>query len=411
MFARPSPPSALLVLVSCAALGSAACAGAAAAAGAPITYDDGKKRETEQLKPFKVTLAHSRDVIEVDALVEPKVTVDEEGGTKVDITYAKDEPPLQCLVAPRFVTAGALLRNVANSLLSTSKPKGYLIGVAGTPQAPSLSMKMLLEVPEDGKAVLVEWKVALAYFGSGTVLCQTATVGYDGTLQRIFDKLRQSSFAKTKDAPVYADLSVAKKGDFVVGFEWTRAYAEAGELRTVAYTSVFGMGTEGFLGVDQVIAETTSDKGELLVHIHASDSRTSAQTLTIRSSTASDSKIRSSKGAVFELTIGEEEAKGSVDGLPTSVLQRANTLKRVAKGSPRPGVLRVTDVGGGVASGNIVTIKDVAVTREGERSVILAESDGHMRCEVDDDGRCSKYSKGSLTFERLARFGQFPKVP
>lgn len=388
---------------------SSACGGAhsadsaGATDGSALTYDEGKKRETPKLSTYKVALVDTGETIEVESLWEPKVSADKEGGTKIDLGYAKDEPELQCLVAARFVTAGALLRNVANSLLSTSKQKGYEVHVGGSPKAPAISMNMLLEVPEDGKAVLVEWKMALAYVGNGTVLCQTATVGYNATLKRMFDKVSQVSFKGQPDSPVYADLGIAKKGEFVVGFEWTRTYAEAAELRTVAYTSVFGMGAQGFLGVDQVIAETTSPKGEVLLHVHASDSRENAQKLTLRAEPSASSP----KNGVFELANGDDETSGKTRGLPTSFFQNASTLRRIAKGAPKPGVIRTTDVG----TGSLVSIKDVPVTREAGRSVVLAESDGHARCEVDEDGRCTKYSKGSITIERIARFGQFPKVP
>lgn len=408
-----APPATARAHLLCAVL----TVSAVACGGVPhlsLPYDDGKKRETPELSSFQVKLTGadlSEDTIEVLGLAEPKVVREKDGSTKIDIRYAKEEPDLQCLVTKRFIAAGAQLRSVATTLLATSQQKGYAIRVGGTPKTPTVSMNMLLEMPEDGRAVLVEWKAALAYSGKSTVLCQTATVGYDATIQRIFDKLVLGSFAREADAPSYADLSVAKKGNFVVGFEWTRAYAEAAEIRTVVYTTIFGMSTDGFVGTDHTVSETSTDKGELLVHVHTTDSRTESQTLTLRADGKTQgpqggTPTANGRGAAFELAIGEDTMSGKLSGLPSSYLQSATTLKRIAKGMPRPGVLRKTDVNAGT-----VTIKDIPVTRETSTSVLLAESDGHARCELDEDGRCARYAKGSITLDRLSRFGQFPRVP
>lgn len=359
-----------------------------------LTLEEAKALEAPSLPLYKVELLGRSISVEAAGAPEVKIEVDDNGAqaATVLIPLAEGRPRAICFANEHMRTFGATMRAFFSGILKDHpmRPSAQEFAIEGDSVHPLVRFDAVFTTPQKAAIPL---QVVFAPMSTRSGMCVIEGMAFHKTLLRIAKEVL-TPLADLEPPSVYSELKVIRMEGLPIGFEWDRYFDRgAKQLGYQSITGTFGLSREGLMFHDSFHEARIDDRGQL--------TRAETQSVDNRGKTASVLE-RTQKGAVYTRLVGGREHKADIAQMPTSNLEDARIYSKVAHGDKKTAVPTFPN-----RDGKIIPIM---ISREGERTLLLKYNDEVSRCELDENGSCTKKTSGSLVHERVSSQGTFPKL-
>ncbi|MFO0664489.1 MAG: hypothetical protein U0174_11090 [Polyangiaceae bacterium] len=360
-----------------------------------LTLEEARALDTTSLPTHKVDLlGHA---ISVEGIQQPqvKVELDDAGAQAATmiVPIAAGRPPVICFANEHFRSFGATMRVFFTGILKEHPMRvaAQELSLQGDAAHPLVRFDAVFTTEDKAAA---PFQVVFAPLAARSAMCVLEGLAYHDTLLRI-SKEALFPLSDLEPKAVYAELKLIRMNKMPIGFEWSRLFDRGnGQYGYQSMSGTFGLAREGLLFHDSLHEARIDERGLL----------TRAETQTLDNNGKSASVLeRTTKGGIYTRFVGGREQKTEIAQMPTSDLEDARIYRKVAKGDKKTATPTFPD-----GEGKILPI---VVSREGEKTLLLKYKEEVTRCELDDDGRCSRKTSGDLVRERISTTGTFPKLP
>lgn len=365
-----------------------------AAAPRELTIAEAKALEAPVLPRHSIDLLGRPVSVEASGEPEVKVEVDDNGAqaSTVIIPLAAGRPPAICFANEHMRTFGATMRVFFSGILKDHpmRPSAQEFSMEGDSSHPLIRFDAVFTTPQKAAIPL---QVVFAPMSTRSGMCVIEGMAFHKTLLRIAKQVL-TPLSDLEPASVYSELKVIRMEGTPIGFEWDRFFDRGGkQLGYQSITGTFGLSREGLIFHDSFHEARIDERGQL--------TRAETQAVDNRGKTASVLE-RTTKGATYTRYVGGREQKSDITQMPTSNLEDARIYKRVAQGEKKTATPTFPN-----GDGKIVPIM---ISREGERTLLLKYNEEVSRCELDENGCCTKKTSGNVVRERISTQGTFPKL-